>query len=73
MQAWPIILKPYGLRICTNGTWVYWDTGQGQPPRLDHLTRGHLPHSLFPVDGWRLPDGTREGPGSTTDDTPDAL
>jgi hypothetical protein len=57
---WPMFAARRGLTIRTHGNWIYWDIGEGVPPRLDHLTDARLPYDLLPVDGWWLPDDARD-------------
>jgi hypothetical protein len=60
MHVWPFIVAGHGLAVRIHRSWVYWDTGQGLPPRIDHLTDLRLPSSPFPVDGWLLPSRARD-------------
>jgi hypothetical protein len=63
MHVWPFIVAERGLTVRIHRSWVYWDTGQGLPPRIDGLTELKLPSSPFPVDGWLLPDRARDQRG----------
>jgi hypothetical protein len=63
MHVWPFIVAERGLSIRTHRSWVYWDLDGGLPPRLDHLTDVCLWSDPFPIDGWRLPDRTRDQRG----------
>jgi hypothetical protein len=52
--AWPTVASR-GLIVRRHHSWIYWDTGAGLPPRIDHLTRFCLPSSLVPADDGVLP------------------
>ena len=48
--AWPTYATTRGLTVHRHHSWIYWDTRQGLPPRIDSLTRIRLPSSLVPVN-----------------------
>jgi hypothetical protein len=54
-HAWPVVAAQRGLVVRRHHSWIYWDTGQGLPPRIDHLTTFRLPSSLVPLDDGVLP------------------
>jgi hypothetical protein len=60
MHLWPCLLRGRGYVVRRHHSWVYWDRGEGLPPRIDHVTKVRLPPGRFPVDDWLLPDGVAE-------------
>jgi hypothetical protein len=60
MHLWPRLLGGHGYVVRRHHSWVYWDRGEGLPPRIDHVTKVRLPPGRFPVDDWLLPEGTAE-------------
>jgi hypothetical protein len=71
MIAWPIYAAMRGLTVRRYHGWIYWDTGDGLPPRINRLTRVRLPSSFIPVDDWAWtlthdrPTGLSDRPGSS--------
>ncbi|GEO18461.1 hypothetical protein [Microvirga aerophila] len=63
MHVWRFFVVERGLTVRRHWDWVYWDTGHGLPPRIDHLTDVRLPIDPFPVAGWRLPKEARDQRG----------
>jgi hypothetical protein len=54
-HAWPFVAATRGLTVCRHRSWIYWDTGQGLPPRIHTLTRVRLPGGLVPTDDGAAP------------------
>jgi hypothetical protein len=59
MDAWPRAVAARGLTVRRHHSWIYWDTGEGLPPRIDHLIRFRLLSCLVPVDECSCPECSR--------------